>query len=121
MFSVLTNLVPNILLWMWFMGALLLWWTTKGNRRARRLGMVLLVAFWLLGTRPVTDVFLWPLESGYTAPDIVSLQKQGVRQVFVLTGCAHRVNGETLSGAFSHAWVYSGSADPLLVWTACTL
>jgi uncharacterized SAM-binding protein YcdF (DUF218 family) len=106
MFSVLTNLLPNILFWMWLMAALFLWWATKGNGRARRLGVVLLVAFWLLGIRPVADVILYPLESQYAAPDIGSLQKQGVRQVVVLTGGGYRVSGEMLSSAFPHASTY---------------
>jgi uncharacterized SAM-binding protein YcdF (DUF218 family) len=104
--SIVTNLVPNIMIWFLLIGVMFLWWATRGNGRARRLGVVLLVAFWLLGTRPVTDVILRPLESRYTTPDIVSLQKESVRQVVVLTGGGYRVNGEMLSSAFPHASAY---------------
>lgn len=106
MFPVIVSLISNIFFWFLVMFVLLFWWATKGNGRARRLGMVLLVAFWLLGTRPVTDVILYPLESRYAPPEIANLQKQGVRQVVVLTGGGYQVSGEMLSSAFPHASTY---------------
>ncbi len=70
------------------------------------LGLVLLVAVWLLGTRPVAENLLWPLERQYQVPGIASLQKSGVRQVVVLTGGGFAGRDEMLHSAFPHASVY---------------
>jgi uncharacterized SAM-binding protein YcdF (DUF218 family) len=68
--------------------------------------VLLLLVFWFIGTRPAADAVLWPLESRYKAPDIASLQKQGVKQVVVLTGGGYPSQGEMLSSAFPHGSMY---------------
>ena len=71
----MASLLPNVMLWLLLLGALLLWCGTKDKRRARHWGWIFLLALWLLGTRPVTEVVLWPLESRYIAPNIATLIK----------------------------------------------
>ena len=106
MLSLMTSLLPNVMLWLLLLGALLLWCGTKDKRRATRWGWIFLLALWLLGTRPVTEVVLWPLESRYIAPNIATLIKERVTQVVVLTGGGYPVRGEMLSAAFPHASMY---------------
>lgn len=67
---------------------------------------MLLVLFWFLGTPLATRVILWPLESRYGVPEIASLEKQGVKQVVVLTGGGYPIQGEMLSSSFPHASMY---------------
>ena len=64
---------------------------------------MLLLLFWLLGTRPVADAVLWPLESRYEVPNVEDLQKQGVKQVVVLTGGGYSIQEGMLSSSFPHA------------------
>jgi uncharacterized SAM-binding protein YcdF (DUF218 family) len=106
MFNVIASVVSNLFLWLWLLGLIFLWWATKKNRQARRWGMLLFIGIWLLGTRPVAEAILWPLESRYFPPEIASLQKQRVSQVVVLTGGGHPIRGEILSSAFPHASMY---------------
>jgi uncharacterized SAM-binding protein YcdF (DUF218 family) len=106
MFSVLTSLLANLFLWLWLLCMLLLWWATRGNRRTRRVGYVLAIAVWLLGTRPVAEGILWSLESRYQPPDVASLNAQGIRQVVVLTGGGFSPQHQMLSSAFPHASMY---------------
>jgi uncharacterized SAM-binding protein YcdF (DUF218 family) len=67
---------------------------------------MLLFLFWVLGTRPAADAVLWPLESRYEVPDVEDLQKQGVKQVVVLTGGGYPIRGEMLSSSFPHGSMY---------------
>ena len=106
MFSLVTSIISNLFLWLWLLATCFIWWATKSNRKARRRGVILLLFFWFLGTRPVADAFLWPLESRYEVPDVASLQKQGVKQVVVLTGGGYPIQGEMLSTAFPHGSMY---------------
>jgi uncharacterized SAM-binding protein YcdF (DUF218 family) len=106
MFSLMTSLVSNLFLWLWLLAAVFIWWASRANRKARRRGVILLLLLWFLGTRPFADAFLWPLESRYEVPDVASLQKQGVKQVVVLTGGGYPIQGETLSSTFPHASMY---------------
>jgi uncharacterized SAM-binding protein YcdF (DUF218 family) len=66
----------------------------------------LLILFWLLGTRPVAEAVLWPLETRFAVPTIASLQTKGVKQIVVLTGGGYPIQGEMLSSAFPHASIY---------------
>jgi uncharacterized SAM-binding protein YcdF (DUF218 family) len=102
MFYLVTSLVSNLFIWLWLLTLLFVWWATNSNRKARRRGVVLLLLLWFLGTRPAVDAILWPLESRYEVPDIASLQKQGVRQVVVLTGGGYPIQDGMLSSAFPH-------------------
>jgi uncharacterized SAM-binding protein YcdF (DUF218 family) len=106
MFSLITSIVSNLFIWLWLLAAVFIWWATRSNRKARRRGLVLLILFWFLGTRPIADAVLWPLESRYEVPDVVSLQKQRVKQVVVLTGGGYLIQGEMLSSGFPHASMY---------------
>ena len=106
MFSVVTSVVSNLFLWFWLLAAVFIWWATKANRKARRRGVILLILFWFLGTRLFAEALLWPLETRYAVPTIASLQKQGVKQVVVLTGGGYSIQGEMLSSTFPHASMY---------------
>ena len=106
MLSVVTSVVSNLFLWLWLLAAVFIWWATKANRKARRRGVILLLLFWFLGTRPVAEAVLWPLETRYAVPTIASLQKQGVKQIVVLTGGGYSIQGEMLSSTFPHASMY---------------
>ena len=101
-FSLITSIVSNLFIWLWLLTLLFVWWATKANRKARRRGFLLLLLFWLLGTRPVADAVLWPVESRYEVPDVADLRKQGVKQVVVLTGGGYPIQGEMLSSSFPH-------------------
>ena len=105
-FPILTSAFANLFLWLWFLGTLFLWCATRKRRLARVLGFGLLFAVWLLGTRPVAEHLLWPLERQYQVPGIASLQKSGVRQVVVLTGGGFAGRDEMLHSGFPHASVY---------------
>jgi len=105
-FSLLTSLGSNLFLWLWLATALFIWWTTRQSRTSRRWTFIFLVSLWFLGTRPVAETVLSPLENCYTAPDITSLEKQDLRQVVVLTGGGYPTRGEMLSSAFPHASIY---------------
>jgi uncharacterized SAM-binding protein YcdF (DUF218 family) len=65
-----------------------------------------MVLIWILGTRPVSESVLSPLENCYTAPDITSLEEQSVHQVVVLAGGGYPIRGQILSSAFPHASIY---------------
>ncbi len=91
--------VVNIFLWLWVLLALCVLWATKTHRRARWLGGILLLALWLLGTRPVAEAVLRPLENRYRAPSFSDLQTPVVRQVVVLMGGSFPPRGELLSSA----------------------
>jgi uncharacterized SAM-binding protein YcdF (DUF218 family) len=106
MFSLMTSVVSNLFIWLWLLAAVFIWWATKANRKARRRGVILLIVFWFLGTQPAADVVLWPLESRYAVPDIKSLQRQGVKQVVVLTGGGYPLQEEILSSTFPHGSMY---------------
>ncbi|SRR5581483_1892207 len=106
MFAFLTSLLANLFLWLCLLVFVFLWWATRGNRRTRRFGFVLAIAIWLLGTRPVAEGILWPLESRYPPPDVASLNAQGIRQVVVLTGGGFPPQRQMLSSAFPHASMY---------------
>ncbi len=106
MFSALTSLGSNLFLWLWVVTALFIWWATRKSRTSLRWSFVFLVFLWFLGTRPVAETVLSPLENCYTAPDITSLEKENIRQVVVLTGGGYPTRGEMLSSAFPHASAY---------------
>ena len=106
MLPVITNFLPNLMLWFLILGALFLWWATKRKRHVRLLGWILILALWLLSTRPVAEAVLWPLESRYVVPTIASLIKQRLTQVVVLTGGGYPVRGDLLSSALPHASMY---------------
>jgi uncharacterized SAM-binding protein YcdF (DUF218 family) len=106
MFSILTSLGSNIIIWLWIFIALCIWAATRKGRSYRRWGFFCLIGFWLICTRPVADEVLKPLESCYTPYDIQSLKKEDIRQVVVLTGGGYPVSGEILSSAFPHGSVY---------------
>ena len=106
MFPLITSIVSNLFIWLWLFALLFIWWATRSNRKARRRGVMLLLLFWFLGTRPMADAVLWPLESRYNPPDVASLQKQRVKQVVVLTGGGYPIQGEMFSTAFPHGSMY---------------
>jgi uncharacterized SAM-binding protein YcdF (DUF218 family) len=106
LFSLFSSIVSNLFIWLWLVALLFVWWATRANRKARRRGVLLLLVFWFIGTRPAADAFLWRLESRYKVPDIAALQKQGVNQVVVLTGGGYPNQGEMLSSTFPHGSMY---------------
>jgi hypothetical protein len=106
LFSTLTSLGSNLFLWLWLATALLIWWTTLKSQTFGRWSFIFLLFLWFLGTRPVAESVLSPLENFYTAPEITSLENQNLRQVVVLTGGGYPTRGELLASAFPHASVY---------------
>jgi len=106
MLSLISSLATNLFIWIWLVAAFLIWLASKDKRRVRYLGIVLLLAVWILGTRPVSEGILWPLESQYQPAAIANLQAQGVNQVVVLTGGGFPLRDDMLSSAFPHASMY---------------
>ena len=106
MFSTLTSLGSNLFLWLWLAIALFTCWATRHSRPSRRWVFIFLVFLWFLGITPLAETVLSPLENCYTAPGIISLEKQNIRQVVVLTGGGYPTRGEMLSSAFPHASIY---------------
>jgi uncharacterized SAM-binding protein YcdF (DUF218 family) len=106
LFSALTSLGSSLFLWLWLAIALFTWWATRKSRTSRVWTFIFLLFLWFLGTRPVADAVLSPLENCFTAPDITSLENQNLRQVVVLTGGGYPTRGELLASAFPHASVY---------------
>ena len=106
MFHLISNLLPNIILWIFLAGAFILLITAKGNPWFRRWGWIFLIIIWMLSTRPVAEQILLPLEKSYSQPDIQRLKERGVDQVVVLTGGGFSLRGELLSSAFPHASMY---------------
>ncbi len=96
MLPVLTALAGNFVLWLWLAIALVAWWITRGNRR-RLPTLLALLALWLLGTRPVAELLLLPLEGRYEQPAVEALAERGVRQVVVLGGGGLARRGDLLS------------------------
>jgi uncharacterized SAM-binding protein YcdF (DUF218 family) len=103
MIAIITPLISNLFLVLWILGLIVLWGSTRKNPRARKTGVVFLLGLWLLGTRPVADLMLYPLENQYKAPEIRTLKESGVNQVVVLTGGGYPVQGELLSSALPPA------------------
>ncbi len=106
----------NLYLWLWLLLALSILWATKTHRQARRLGAILLLGLWLLGTRPAAEAVLRPLESRYAAPALSGLQARGVRQVVVLMGGSFPPRGELLSfavGASTLSRFAGAGLDPI--------
>jgi uncharacterized SAM-binding protein YcdF (DUF218 family) len=73
---------------------------------ARRVGVVLLALAWLMSCRPFVEVVLRPLEDIYQRPTLDELRRREVRDIVVLTGGGHRLQGELLSSALPHASAY---------------
>ena len=103
MIAIITPLISNLFLDLWILGLIVLWVSTRKNPRARKTGIVFLLFLWLLATRPVADLMLYPLEKQYNAPEIRTLKESGVNQVVVLTGGGFPVRGELLSSALPPA------------------
>lgn len=64
------------------------------------------MGIWLVGTRPVAEIVLQPLESQYKQADIRDLAGKGIHQVVVLTGGGYPLHGEILSSTFPHGSAY---------------
>lgn len=90
-------IIHNVLLWFWAALAVFALWITRAARRARWIGALLLAALWLVGTRPVAEALLRPLEDQTASPAPSTLRAQGVRQVVVLLGGSFPLRGEMLS------------------------
>ena len=103
MIAILTPIISNLFLVLWMLGLIVLWVSTRKNPRSRKIGIIFLLGLWLLGTRPVADLILYPLESQYKAPEIRTLKESGVNQVVVLTGGGYPVQGELFSSALPPA------------------
>lgn len=95
--SFLKPFVPNVVLCFWVALAVFTVGITRSHRRARWLGAVLLAGLWLLGTRPVAEALLRPLEDRTPSSSPSTLRAQGVRQVVVLMGGSFPLKGEMLS------------------------
>ncbi len=106
MFSFLSSLASNLFLWIWLLIVIVIWWASRGRRFVRALGLLLLLFIWFLGTRPAVEMALRPLESQYSAPTTLELERKGVNRVVVLTGGGYPVRGEILSSAFPHGSAY---------------
>ncbi|MEM7353078.1 MAG: ElyC/SanA/YdcF family protein [Acidobacteriota bacterium] len=106
--SVLTPLVGNLYLWLWLAAAATTWLLTRGSQR-RRWAIVGLVAFWLLGCRPIGDLALRLLENRHAQPPVNELRAQGLNQVVVLTAGGYEPLGDLASSALT-----SGSAARFL-------
>ena len=89
--------VPNVVLCFWLALAVFTVWITRSHRRARGLGAVILAGLWLLGTRPVAEALLRPLEDRTPSSSPSTLRIQGVRQVVVLMGGSFPLRGDMLS------------------------
>lgn len=96
-FSFVRPFVPNVVLWFWAALAIFTLWITRSHRRARSLGAVILAGLWLLGTRPVAEMLLRPLEGRAASPSSSTLRAQGVRHVVVLMGGSFSLRGDLLS------------------------
>jgi uncharacterized SAM-binding protein YcdF (DUF218 family) len=103
MIAIITPIISNLFLVLWILGLSFLWLSTRKNLQSRQAGIIFLMVLWLLGTRPVADLFLYPLENQYKTPEIKTLKELGVNQVVVLTGGGFPVRGELLSSAFTPA------------------
>ncbi len=103
MLSYVVPLVSNLLLWSWLAALLSLWLATRRCARARCWGTALLVGLWLLASRPVTELFVLPLEACYDRPPVEGLAARDLRQVVVLTGGGYPADDELLSSAFPSA------------------
>lgn len=106
MFSLLSSLGSNLFLWIWLLGAGVIWWASRNRRSLRIVSLLLLLFIWFLGTRPAAEMVLKPLEGKYSVPTALELEKKGVNRVVVLTGGGYPVRGEILSSAFPHGSVY---------------
>jgi uncharacterized SAM-binding protein YcdF (DUF218 family) len=106
MLSIITNILPDILLWLILIGMFFFLWATKKNRLLRLYGLFFVLFIWLLGTRPAAEIMLRPLEKQYEAPSIESLKEKGISEVVVLTGGGFPVRGELLSATFPHGSIY---------------
>jgi uncharacterized SAM-binding protein YcdF (DUF218 family) len=103
MLSIIVPLVSNLFLILWVSALIILWLSTKKNPGIRKAGLAFLIAVWLLGTAPVADLVLAPLERQYKTPKINDLKRTGVNQIVVLTGGGYPVQGELLASAFPPA------------------
>jgi uncharacterized SAM-binding protein YcdF (DUF218 family) len=106
MMSVITNLIANVVLWVFLLLICAIIVDRKRQKKGLKLSVVILVIFWLLSTRPVAEVALRPLERQYNAPSIESLKEKGISDVVVLTGGGFPVRGELMSAAFPHGSIY---------------
>lgn len=103
MLAYITPLVGNLLLWLW-LGVVIFAWRRTSGHRGRRAWVVLLAALiWLLSSRPVVEWLARPLEGAYPPPSMEVLERQGVRQVVVLTGGGYSVDGEPWAAALPDA------------------
>lgn len=105
MIAFITPIVANLFLWLWAIGLLLFLYLTKGaaSGLTRKKVLILFVLIWVLGTRPVSETVIKPLESAYGAPKISGLRSAGVRQVVVLTGGGYGAKQGQLSAALPQA------------------
>lgn len=106
MISILSSILSNLYLWLVIVIAAAVRHSTAGNRQGRIIGLTLVALLWLIGTRPVAEAIIRPLESRYSPPDIESLKQRGTRQVVVLTGGGYPVKKDSLASAFPHATAY---------------
>lgn len=106
MISVLSTVLSNIYLWLLIAVAVFVYRATAGHQHSRIAGLCLIVLLWLIGTRPVVEAIIRPLEARYRQPSIESLKQLGAHQVVVLTGGGYPVRKEMLSSAFPHASAY---------------
>jgi len=103
MIAIITPFIANLFLVLWIAGLIALWLSTRKNPQARKAGLIFLVAAWVLGTKPVAQMILNPLENQYKTPEIKTLKELGVNHVVVLTGGGFPIRGELFSSAFPHA------------------
>ncbi len=86
--------ILNPLLWFLLILAVAAWFATGRNKWLRLSGVGVFLALWVLGTRPVAEFIIQPLETQYLPPSIKTLQAQHVQQVVVLSGGGYPVEGE---------------------------
>ena len=101
--SVVTPTLGNPLLWLLLVMAVLLVRATQGQPVTRRRALVPLGLLWLLGCRPVAELFARPLESRYAQPSLASLAARDLHQVVVLTAGGWGMRGEITTSTLPDA------------------
>jgi uncharacterized SAM-binding protein YcdF (DUF218 family) len=108
--SIVTTVIINPFLWVWILTAVLIWALTARNPSGRRIGVIWLAAIWLIGTRPVAEAAIRPLERRYPQPGISDLAQHDAPVVVVLTGGGYPAYGALVSDTLPHASAYRFSA-----------
>ena len=136
MYSLFKFLATNVYLHIWLGVAGIAVYQLFKMRKAPKALLVLLAMMWIIGTRPIPELLLKPLEYEHPLPEEAFIRESGIKTIVVLTGggYAHQ-EGEYYHNNFSLATmsrltgtlelagiigdsvriVYSGAGEGLLV------